>query len=74
MPKTATSILQLVGDTPLLRLNEIPGELASEIWVKLEFLNPSGSVKDRIALRNDAARGVQQTSHSVEKGVRSLVC
>jgi cystathionine beta-synthase len=43
------SILDTVGHTPLVRLNRITAGLSSEIYAKLEFLNPMGSVKDRVA-------------------------
>ena len=40
----------LVGNTPLIRLNRIGAETGSEILVKVERMNPSGSIKDRFAL------------------------
>ncbi len=43
------NVLQAVGETPLVRLNRITKGLQAEVWAKLEFLNPMGSVKDRIA-------------------------
>jgi cysteine synthase A len=43
-------VLDLVGNTPLVRLNRVPGEGCAEILAKVENLNPAGSVKDRIAL------------------------
>ena len=43
------SVLDVVGNTPLVRLNKITDGVSSEIFAKLEFLNPMGSVKDRIA-------------------------
>ena len=46
----AQSILDLIGNTPLVPLNRIPGELSATILGKLESRNPGGSVKDRIAL------------------------
>ncbi len=46
----ADRITQLIGNTPLLRLKKIPEEGRGEILCKLEFYNPGGSVKDRIAL------------------------
>jgi len=46
---TLDSILDAVGNTPLVRLNRITGGLASTVHAKLEFLNPMGSVKDRVA-------------------------
>src|SRR4030065_501776 len=45
------SILDLIGNTPLLRLSRISAGTGAEILAKLEFLNPSGSIKDRMALR-----------------------
>jgi cysteine synthase A len=46
--KKATTVLDLVGDTPLVRLNRLPPPGAAEVWAKLERFNPAGSVKDRI--------------------------
>ncbi len=42
------NILQAIGKTPIIRLNHIGKELECELYVKCEFLNPGGSVKDRI--------------------------
>lgn len=44
------SVLNLIGNTPLVRLNKITDGLESEVLAKLEYLNPSGSIKDRMAL------------------------
>ena len=49
-PKMAGSVLELVGGTPLVRLNRIPRPGGATVLAKLESLNPGGSVKDRIAL------------------------
>ncbi|MCY3647320.1 MAG: cysteine synthase A [Chloroflexi bacterium] len=49
-PKVADSILDLVGATPLVRLNRVVPEGSAAIYGKLESMNPGGSVKDRIAL------------------------
>jgi len=46
----AGSVLDLVGNTPLVRLNRVVPQGAAEVLGKLESLNPAGSVKDRIAL------------------------
>lgn len=46
----ATSITNLIGNTPLLKLQRIPDKGHAQILCKLEFYNPGGSVKDRIAL------------------------
>ncbi len=45
------SILDLIGNTPLLRLNQITRGLSADVVVKVEYLNPGGSVKDRIAVK-----------------------
>ncbi|MFN2291150.1 MAG: cysteine synthase A [Anaerolineae bacterium] len=44
------SVLDLIGDTPLVRLRRLPVEGSATVWAKLERRNPGGSVKDRIAL------------------------
>jgi cysteine synthase A len=44
-------VLELIGRTPMVKLKRISREIPAEIWAKLEYLNPSGSIKDRIALR-----------------------
>ena len=44
------NILGTIGNTPLVRLNRLPGENSAEICAKLELFNPGGSVKDRIGL------------------------
>ena len=44
------NISQTIGNTPLVRLNRIPGKGMAEVCVKLEFFNPGASIKDRIAL------------------------
>ena len=49
-PRVADSILELVGATPLVRLNRVVPEGSAAIYGKLESMNPGGSVKDRIAL------------------------
>jgi cystathionine beta-synthase len=42
-------ILAAIGRTPLVRLNKVVPAGAAEVWVKCEYLNPSGSIKDRMA-------------------------
>jgi cystathionine beta-synthase len=44
------SILDVIGNTPMVRLSRIGSEVAPEIAAKIEALNPGGSIKDRIAL------------------------
>lgn len=48
--KVYNNICELVGDTPIVRLNRVPEPGSAETLVKLEFFNPGGSVKDRIGL------------------------
>lgn len=45
------NLLDLIGNTPLIRLNKVVPEGAAAVWAKLENLNPAGSVKDRICLK-----------------------
>ena len=48
--KIANNVLELVGNTPMVRLNKVVPAGAAEVVGKMESLNPAGSVKDRIAL------------------------
>ncbi|WP_440959831.1 cysteine synthase A [Oceanicaulis sp. LC35] len=48
--RPARSVIDLIGDTPLVRLNKVSDETGCEILGKAEFMNPGGSVKDRAAL------------------------
>ena len=52
--RVVENVLELVGQTPMLRLRRLEqasgAEYCAEIWVKLEYLSPGGSVKDRAAL------------------------
>ncbi len=56
--KVAESVLGLVGKTPMARLCRLPGKGSAEVLVKLEYMNPGGSVKDRIcfAMIEDAEK------------------
>lgn len=58
MSRIVENVLQLVGDSPLVRLNRIPGDGAATILAKAESQNPAGSIKDRIAVAmvDDAER------------------
>ncbi len=48
--RIANDITELVGNTPLVRLRNLPAAGSAEVLAKLEFFNPGGSVKDRIAV------------------------
>ena len=50
MATIANNVTELIGNTPLLRLRKVTDGASAEVLVKLEFNNPGGSVKDRIAL------------------------
>lgn len=50
MSKIADDITQLVGNTPLVRVNRLSAGLGAEILAKLEYFNPAHSVKDRLGL------------------------
>jgi cysteine synthase len=43
------SILDAIGNTPLVRLRHCAPENGAELWLKLEYRNPTGSMKDRMA-------------------------
>jgi cystathionine beta-synthase len=50
MPRKYPSVLELVGDTPLVKLQRLAPEDAATVVAKLEYMNPGGSVKDRIGI------------------------
>jgi len=50
MPREYPTVLELVGDTPLVRLQRLVPEGAATVVAKLEYMNPGGSVKDRIGI------------------------
>lgn len=50
MSRIANSVVELIGQTPIVRLNRLNDENSAEIFLKLEYMNPGSSVKDRIAL------------------------
>ncbi|CAN5194200.1 cystathionine beta-synthase [soil metagenome] len=49
--KYAESVIELVGNTPLVKLNKVTDGIAATVLAKVEYLNPGGSSKDRIATR-----------------------
>ncbi len=48
--KTVSSVLQAIGNTPVVRLNKVVPPNSADVFVKLEYYNPTGSYKDRMAL------------------------
>lgn len=55
------NILEAIGNTPVVKINHIGSDLACELYGKCEFLNPGGSVKDRIA--------IEMVEHAEKEGV-----
>jgi len=55
MPKIFSDITKAIGTTPVIKLNQIAEGLGADIFAKLEFQNPAGSVKDRIGVSMIAA-------------------
>ncbi|MFA5566147.1 MAG: cystathionine beta-synthase [Acidimicrobiia bacterium] len=47
----ANTVVDLIGNTPLVRLHQVVGDVVPTVLAKVEYLNPGGSVKDRIAVR-----------------------
>jgi cysteine synthase len=50
MVRVANSISELIGQTPIVKLNRLADENSADVYLKLEYMNPGSSVKDRIAL------------------------
>ncbi len=50
MHGAVSTIVDAIGGTPIVRLNSVVGDLESEIYVKVEYMNPAGSMKDRVGL------------------------
>ena len=48
--QVANSLLELIGNTPVVKLQNITDPNSAAIWAKLESVNPGGSVKDRICV------------------------
>ena len=62
------NIVEAIGNTAIVRLNKVAAHVKSEIYVKMEFLNPGGSMKDRVALniiRDAERRGLLQPGGTI---------
>ena len=72
LPKTVRpSVIEAIGDTPLIRLRRASELTGCEIWGKAEFMNPGQSVKDRAALaiiRDAERRGLLQPGGLIVEG------
>jgi cysteine synthase A len=70
MTRSSSNIADLVGDTPIVQLTRLTGELDIELFAKLEMFNPGGSVKDRIGVAMiDAA----EREGAIEPGRTTIV-
>lgn len=49
MKKFNQNVIDVIGNTPIIRLNKVASHVKSDIYVKLEYMNPGGSIKERIA-------------------------
>jgi cystathionine beta-synthase len=61
MHGAVATILDAIGHTPIVKLNKVASHVAADIYVKCEYLNPAGSMKDRVALnivRDAESRGL----------------
>ena len=70
-PAVRPSVIEAIGDTPLIRLNQASELTGCEIWGKAEFMNPGQSVKDRAALaiiRDAERRGLLQPGGLIVEG------
>ena len=64
--KIKNSVLEAVGYSPLIRLNRLSADVNADILVKMEFVNPSGSLRDRVVaaiVENAEQRGELKTGH-----------
>ena len=67
-PKAVDNILDVIGNTPLVKLHRVVPKNGADIYTKLEYLNPSGSYKDRIALemiRSAEAEGKLKPGYTI---------
>lgn len=65
------NILSAIGNTPMVRLAHIPDVKCADIYVKLEYLNPTGSYKDRMAL---AIISEAERKNELKKGMTVVEC
>jgi cystathionine beta-synthase len=51
VPRVFDNVIEALGNTPLVRLRNVAGDIRTPVYAKLEMMNPGGSVKDRIGIR-----------------------
>ena len=87
VPFSGSAFEALVGNTPLIKLTALSNLLGCEVYGKAEFLNPGGSVKDRVALAivkdlpagsrlyegSSGSTGISLTLAAVSRGVESVI-
>ena len=56
MTGAKSNILEAIGSTPIVKLQKVARHVAADIYVKCEYLNPGGSMKDRVALQHHRGR------------------
>ena len=62
------NVTEAIGRTPIIKLNKVAAHVKSDIYVKCEYLNPGGSMKDRVALniiRDAERRGLLQPGGTI---------
>ena len=72
MKTVLKSALDLIGNTPIIKLQKIVPENSAEVWLKYEAVNPTGSYKDRMAKsvlenalkRGDVSQGYKVVEHT----------
>jgi cysteine synthase len=72
-PKAVDSILDVIGNTPIVKLQKVVPRTGADIYTKLEYLNPSGSYKDRIAfemIRSAEAEGKLKSGYTIIEASR----
>jgi cystathionine beta-synthase len=68
MKGARANIVDAIGNTPIIKLNKVAAHVKSDIYVKLEYLNPGGSMKDRVALniiKDAERRGLLQPGSTI---------
>src|SRR3954467_14395499 len=68
MKGARATVLDAIGHTPIVKHNKVAAHVKSDIYVKMEYLNPGGSMKDRVALniiRDAERRGLLQPGGTI---------
>jgi len=68
------NLLELIGNTPIMKLNRVAKDIPANVFVKLEYFNPSGSYKDRMALAMVEAAERGDTWNGKKLAPNGIVC